>query len=112
MISRVWHGYTTSERADEYENLLRTVILPGIQSRGIPGYRGVYLARRNEGAETQFITAMFFDSMDAVRAFAGDDPNVAVVHPAARPLLTRYDQHASHFDVVAALGEVHSALGG
>ncbi len=111
MISRVWHGFTTAAQADEYEKLLRTTILPDIQGRGIPGYRGVYLARRNEGGETQFITAMFFDSMEAVRAFAGDSYDLAVVPPAARALLTRFDSHASHFDVVVALGEMHSALG-
>ncbi len=100
MISRVWHGWTTPQNADAYERLLRGTILPGIAARGIAGYRGHHLYRREAGGEVEFVTVMFLDSMDAVRAFAGADYETAVVPEAARKLLARFDARSSHFEVL------------
>jgi len=91
MISRVWHGWTSRENADAYERLLVTTILPGIAARGIAGYHGAWLYRRDIGGEVEFVTTMLFDSMDGVRAFAGDDYEHGVVPDAARALLARFD---------------------
>lgn len=99
MISRVWHGWTTPANADAYEALLKREIVPGIQDRGIAGFRGMQVCRREHGGAMEFMTIMWFDSMDAIRAFAGDDPEVAVVPPAARALLARFDARSQHFDV-------------
>lgn len=100
MISRVWRGWTTRENAGAYETLLRGTILPGIARRGIDGYRGVSLTRRDDGETVEFVTTMSFDSLDAVRAFAGADHAAAVVPPAARALLSRFDERATHYDVI------------
>src|SRR5262245_28794240 len=98
MISRLWHGWTRpGDDADRYEELLRNTILPGI--RRVPGYRGAYLMRRDDSGETEFVTLTLFDSMEAVRAFAGEDYARAVIHREARPLLTRFDERSAHYSV-------------
>ena len=99
MLCRVWHGWTTPANADAYEALLNSEIFPGIQSRQLPGYQGIQLCRRELGDTVEFMTIMWFASMDSVRAFAGDDPEVAVVPPAARALLARFDARSQHYDV-------------
>jgi heme-degrading monooxygenase HmoA len=99
MISRVWHGWTTPENAEAYEVLLKSEIFIGIKNRQIAGYRGIHLLRRNLGKESEFVTVMWFDSLDAVRAFAGEDYEVAVVPPKARALLSRFDARSQHYTV-------------
>jgi len=99
MISRIWHGWTSPERADAYEELLRKEIFTGIAGRRIAGYRGIELLRRSAGGTVEFVTVMWFDSLDDVRAFAGEDYEVAVVPPAARALLTRFDARSAHYEV-------------
>lgn len=99
MICRVWHGWTSPQNADPYEHLLRSEIFHGIADRKIAGYRGIELLRRDEGDVSEFVTLMWFDSIDAVRAFAGPQYEVAVVPPAARALLLEYDRTSAHYDV-------------
>ena len=99
MISRVWHGWTTPANADAYEALLKSEIFTGIKNRQIAGYRGIHLFRRNLGKEVEFVTVMWFDSMEAVRAFAGEDYEAAVVPPKARALLSRFDARSQHYEV-------------
>jgi len=99
MISRIWHGWTSPENADEYDSLLRTTILPGIANRHIAGYGGAHLLRRNCGEEVEFVTVLWFDSVDAVREFAGEEHDVAVVPAAAQALLIRFDERSAHYDV-------------
>jgi heme-degrading monooxygenase HmoA len=99
MISRIWHGWTTRDHADAYEELLKTEIFAGIASRKIAGYRGIDLLRRDGDAEVEFVTVMWFDSLEDVRAFAGQDYEVAVVPPQARALLARFDARSQHYDV-------------
>jgi heme-degrading monooxygenase HmoA len=100
MISRVWHGWTSRENADAYETLLRTEIFAGIAKRSIQGYRGIHLLRRDVDDGVEFVTIMWFDSLDAVRAFAGEDYEVAVVPPKARLLLSRFDGRSAHYQVI------------
>ncbi len=99
MISRIWHGYTTHENANVYENLLKEEIFVGIHDRNIPGFREIQLFRRGMGKEVEFITVMWFDSLDAVRIFAGEDYEVAVVPPKARAVLSRFDERSQHYEV-------------
>ncbi|BCY16867.1 MAG: antibiotic biosynthesis monooxygenase [Chloroflexi bacterium] len=99
MISRVWHGYTTPDNADVYENLLKEEIFTGIDDRHIEGYKGIQLFRRDVAGEVEFITVMWFDSIDSVRAFAGDDYEAAVVPPKARAVLKRFDDRSQHYEV-------------
>jgi heme-degrading monooxygenase HmoA len=103
MISRVWHGWTTPANADAYEALLKSEIFTGIQDRQIAGCRGIHLFRRNLGDEVEFVTVMWFDTIEAVRAFAGEDYEVAVVPPKARALLSRFDARSQHYEVKAEM---------
>jgi heme-degrading monooxygenase HmoA len=99
MICRIWHGWTTTANADAYEQLLRSEIFTGIAARGIAGYRGIQLLRRAVGGEVEFVTVMWFDSLADVRQFAGEDYEQAVVPPAARALLARFDERSVHYEV-------------
>ncbi len=99
MICRIWHGWTAPADADAYEALLKSEILTGIRDRRIAGYRGIQLLRRSLGDEVEFVTIMWFDSVDAVRTFAGEDHEKAVVPPKARLLLSRFDERSQHYDV-------------
>ena len=101
MISRIWHGWTVPANADAYEALLREEVFVGFQERNIPGYRGIHLFRRDVGDEVEFVTVMWFDSLDAVRVFAGPEYEVAVVPPKARALLSHFDAHSQHYEVRA-----------
>jgi heme-degrading monooxygenase HmoA len=99
MICRIWHGWTTPANADAYETLLKSEIFHWIAGRHIAGYQGIELLRRQDGDLVEFITMMWFESMDAVRAFAGEDFASAVVLPAARALLHRFDDRSAHYEV-------------
>ena len=110
MISRVWHGWTTLENAEAYESLLRSEIFAGIENQQISGYKGIHLFRRNIGDEVEFITIMWFDSLEAVKSFAGDDYELAVVPPKARALLARFDACSQHYEVRAELKVSHVLL--
>jgi len=103
LISRIWHGWTSPENADAYESLLKNEIFTGISSREIAGYRGIHLLRRALGKEIEFVTIMWFDSIDAVRSFAGEDYEIAVVPPKARTLLSRFDEKSQHYEIKAKL---------
>ena len=98
-MSRVWHGWTTPANADAYESLLKSEIFTGIQNRQIAGYKGIHLFRRDVGDEAEFVTVMWFDSIGAVRVFAGEDYELAVVPAKARELLSRFDPRSQHYEV-------------
>jgi antibiotic biosynthesis monooxygenase (ABM) superfamily enzyme len=104
MICRIWHGWTTPANADAYEHLLRSEIFEGITGRQIPGYQGIELLRRTAGDSVEFVTMMWFDSVEAIRAFAGADYEMAVVPPAARALLQHFDSRSAHYEVRTARG--------
>jgi antibiotic biosynthesis monooxygenase (ABM) superfamily enzyme len=106
VIVRIWHGWTAPENADAYEQLLQEEIFVGIGNRRIPGYHGIRLLRRTVGSEVEFVTIMTFGGFDAVREFAGEDFEAAVVPPKARALLARFDQRSQHYDLrVERLGQ-------
>jgi len=99
MVARVWQGITLPENADAYENFLKIEFLPSIEKKNIDGYRKFQLLRFDKGQEVEFITIMWFDSLDKIRQFAGDDYEKAVVHPKAQQLLLRYDARSKHFEL-------------
>jgi len=101
MIARIWHGCTTPGNADKYEELLKEEVFVGIQNRRIPGFKGIQLLRRKLRQEVEFITIMQFDSLDAVREFAGDDYETAVVPEKARAVLSRFDEVSQHYEIRA-----------
>jgi antibiotic biosynthesis monooxygenase (ABM) superfamily enzyme len=95
MITRLWRGWTAREDADAYEHFLLTELFPAM--RGIPGFRGADVLRREDEGEVAFVTLTRFDTLDAIRAFAGEDYQTPVLEPTARALLSHYDQSAQHF---------------
>jgi antibiotic biosynthesis monooxygenase (ABM) superfamily enzyme len=96
MITRLWRGWTSREDADAYEQFLLTELFPSM--RAIPGFRGAEVLRRVDGDEVAFVTLTRFDSLDAIRAFAGADYEVPVLEPQALAVLSRHDERALHFD--------------
>ncbi len=106
MIKRIWRGWTDGGNADAYESLLKSEIFPGIAARNVAGYRGIELLRRKlPDGDVEFVTIMTFDSLDAVRAFAGEDYETAYVPASARAVLARFDIRSAHYDVRKAFGE-------
>jgi antibiotic biosynthesis monooxygenase (ABM) superfamily enzyme len=102
MIARIWHGWTQPDNANAYEDLLKTEIFQAIASRKVAGYRGIRLLRRSAGAEIEFVTIMQFDSLEAVKVFAGDDYETACVPPEAKQLLARFDERSQPYEVRGA----------
>jgi heme-degrading monooxygenase HmoA len=97
MIARVWKGWTTAEHADAYERLLNEQVIPGL--RQISGYQGAYILRNDGPEEAEFVVVNFFDSLEAVQAFAGPDYAVPVFEPEARQLLSKVEPIARHYEV-------------
>jgi heme-degrading monooxygenase HmoA len=100
MISRIWHGYTTFENADTYENLLKEEIFVGIKNREMKGFKDIQLLKRNLVNEVEFITIMWFDSIESIIEFAGEEYEKAVVPEKAQNILKRYDNRSQHYEVV------------
>ena len=103
MVGRIWHGYTTPERANVYFNLLKSEVLPGIAAMNIPGYKSIQVLRRDLGEEVEFITIMWFDSVENIKAFTGEDSEVAHVPPNARKVLKRFDARSQHYELIKEL---------
>ena len=99
MIARLWHGWTTPGNADVYESLLRTEVFPGILAKNVAGLRSIELLRRPSADEVEFVTIMRFDTLEAVKAFAGADYETAYVPPAARAVLSRFDATSQHYEI-------------
>jgi heme-degrading monooxygenase HmoA len=99
MIARHWRGWTESRNADAYEALLTNKVLPGLKQ--VEGYRGGYVLRSDGPEEAEFLVVNFFDSLEAVKAFAGSDYTVPVFEPEAKALLSRVEPVANHYEVRA-----------
>lgn len=99
MIARVWHGYTKPENADAYEAMLKPELLPGVSK--MAGYQGSYLLRRTVGTEVEFITVMLWDSIDSIKAVAGEDYETAVIPEERRKYLLRFDGKSAHYEVAS-----------
>jgi heme-degrading monooxygenase HmoA len=98
MIVRMWFGRARTETADSYAEHVTQRVLPSIAT--ISGHRGALVLRRNAGRETEFAVLTMWDSLDAVKQFAGPEPDVAVVEPAAKALLSTFDDTVRHFEVI------------
>ena len=100
LICRLWRGWTTKENAAAYELIVRGEVIPGIEARRIPGFRYIDLMKREVGEEVEFQTLMWFDSLDSIVAFVGEDYAVSHVPEAARAVLSRFDSYAAHYEVI------------
>jgi len=99
-IKRVWHGWTSSENAEKYQNLLHNEVFPGIEAKKIPGYKSIELFRRDLDDEVEFITIMTFDSLQNVIDFQGKNYERCYVPDAARLVLKRWDQVSAHYELI------------
>ncbi len=75
-------------------------MIPGIEARRIPGFRHIDLMKRDLGEEVEFQTLMWFDNLEAIVAFMGEDYAVSHVPAAARAVLSRFDSRAAHYEVI------------
>jgi hypothetical protein len=100
VICRYWRGWTTEENAPAYEAVVRGEVIPEIESRRIPGLRMIDLLRRPVEDGFEFATLMWFDDIDSVKRFMGEDYEVAHVPERARVVLSRFDERSAHFDVL------------
>ena len=99
MISRIWHGYTSKHNSDIYENLLKEEIFVEIEKKDVKGYKGIQLLRRDLETEVEFTTIMWFDNIESVKQFAGDNYETAYVPAKAREVLSRFDARSIHCEL-------------
>lgn len=100
MICRIWHGWTTTENSPRYEQIVRGEVIPEIEARRIPGFLSIDLVRRPVPEGFEFATVMWFTDIDAVKAFVGDDYEVAHVPERAREALSHFDATSQHYEVL------------
>ncbi|HEY0387598.1 MAG TPA: antibiotic biosynthesis monooxygenase [Gaiellales bacterium] len=102
MIARTWTGEVRTEDADAYEAYLNETGFAGYLST--PGNHGVAMLRRELGETTEFVMFTLWQSLDAVKAFAGEDPDIAVYYPEDDRFLVRRDANAVHYSVARQSG--------
>jgi len=100
VICRVWRGWTTLENAQAYDDYLQKELFPRLR-RELQGhgFRGYQLLRLNRDGETEFITLLYFESIEKVRAFAGDNYETPVISARAQTLLSHYADRADHYQI-------------
>ena len=98
MIARIWHGVTLAAKADEYLEFLNISGVPDYQHT--PGNRGVYVLRRLEGDRAHFLTLTFWDSLQAIQGFAGEDVEKAKYYPEDKDFLLEFEPKVMHYDVL------------
>lgn len=99
MIARIWNGWTTIENADKYEQLVREEVFPGIAAESDSGNIKLQLLRRTLNDEVEFTTIIWFESLDAVKKFAGEDYEQSYIPEKAHALLSRFNQQAHHYEL-------------
>lgn len=105
MIARIWRGQARAENAARYQDHATQRVFP--QLAAMPGHRGAYLFTRKIEGEVEFLALTLWDSIEAVKAFAGDNPETAVVEPEARAVLSGFDDFARHYDVLGPSPSAH-----
>ena len=103
MIARTWHGRVPASKAEAYRHFLNERAIPDYQS--VPGNLGVYILERHEGDVTHFITLTFWDNLETIRGFAGDEVETAKYYDEDQDFLLEFEPNALHYAVV---GQSHS----
>lgn len=99
-ITRIWRGWTSKENADKFQKTLTDEAIPGIESNKPKGCLGIQVLKRETGEEVEFTTIMLFNSLSAIKEFAGEDYEAAHIDPKVKPLLLRYDGRAVHHETL------------
>jgi hypothetical protein len=97
MIVRIWRGHAGADNAAGYQQFVTSSVFPSLTS--IAGHRGAHLLRRNTAGGVEFLAVTLWDSIESVKQFAGPTPDVAVVEPAARALLSDFDEFVRHYEL-------------
>ena len=90
MIKRIWRGWATKENADSNFDVLTNKVIPGIEAKNIPGYKGFEVLRKDNGDEVEFMTIITFDSIQNVIDFQGEDYTRAYIPDVAKAVLKRW----------------------
>lgn len=98
MITRMWHGRVPTVKAKAYREFLNTRAIPDYRS--VAGNINVYILERAEGNVTHFITLTFWESLEAIRAYAGEDVEAAKYYPEDRDFLMEFEPNVIHYEVV------------
>ncbi len=98
MIARVWSADASVANGPRYVEHLEQSVLPELAV--IPGHRSARLLQRTVGDRVEFMVVTLWESMDAIRQFAGDEMETAVVEPAAQAVLGDFDKHVTHYEIV------------
>ncbi len=98
MIARIWHGVTMAAQADEYVEYLKQTGLPDYAAT--EGNRGVYLLRKIDGDQAHFLTLTFWDSVEAIQKFAGDNVEKAKYYPDDAQFLLELEPFVQHYEVL------------
>jgi heme-degrading monooxygenase HmoA len=102
MVARVWRGVVRARDADEYADYIRET---GFSAYGeTEGNRGAWLLRRDDGDRTEFVAYSLWDSLDSIRAFAGEDVDTAVYYPEDERFLVERDEKVAHYEVADTVG--------
>ena len=99
MIARLWHGWTKPEDAEHYENLIRNVVFADIEKKNIPGYKGMQLLRKDRENEVEFISMMWFEELENISSFVGEDYETAHVPEICKAVLIRFEERVDHFEI-------------
>ena len=100
MIARMWHGITPLEKADKYTEFLNARAIPDYRST--PGNLSVFILRRDEGDQTHFITLTFWESLERIRGFAGEEVDRAKYYPEDREFLLGFEPKVQHWEVTGS----------
>ena len=100
MIKRIWRGWATKENADSYFDVLTNKVIPGIEAKNIPGYKGFEVLRKDNGDEVEFMTIITFDSIQNVIDFQGEDYTRAYIPDVAKSVLKRWENECIHYEKI------------
>lgn len=100
MVVRMWHGRVPTEKASRYREFLNTRAIPDYRS--VPGNVSVHILERADGPVTHFVTMTFWDSLAAIRGFAGDAVEVAKYYPEDQEFLLEYEPTVVHYEVAGS----------
>ncbi len=103
MIARIWHGKTAASHLEAYSDLLTRLAVPDYRST--EGFRGLTFLRRVEGDEAHFDLITYWEDINAIRNFAGEDLEKAKYYPEDKEFLLEFEEKVRHYEVFASLGE-------
>ncbi|CAN5406821.1 hypothetical protein BH10PSE6_BH10PSE6_52870 [soil metagenome] len=97
MIVRIRRGQAAADKADAYFKHVTATVFPELKA--LAGHQGAWLLRREVDGQSEFLAVTFWESLDSIRSFAGDEIGTAIVEPEARAVLSDFDDFARHYEL-------------